>query len=72
MSVLEQPLPPVLNQLVHELTQHTKEQTTSADEIDKFSESGMKKVQRETETQRQVWVEREGERESVCVYVCRR
>ena len=52
--MLEQPLPPVLNQLVSEFILHMKQQTSTGDEIDKFSDSSMKKVQEETRAQRQV------------------
>ncbi|CAI8011148.1 Nucleoporin p58/p45 [Geodia barretti] len=52
--VMEQPLPPVLNQLVHQFSQHMKQQSTTGDEMDKFSDSDMKKVQQETGTQREV------------------
>ena len=58
--VMEQPLPPVLNQLVHQFSQHMKQQSATGDEMDKFSDSDMKKVQQETGTQREV---REGGRE---------
>ena len=52
--VLEQPLPPVLSQLVSEFSRHLKEQTSTGDEIDKSSDSGMKKVRQEMAAQRQV------------------
>ena len=52
--VLEQPLPPVLSQLVSVFSRHLKEQTSTGDEIDKSSDSGMKKVRQETAAQRQV------------------
>ena len=51
---MQQPLPPVLNQLVHDLSQHMRQQTATGDEMDKFSDSDMKKVQQETATQREV------------------
>ena len=60
--LLEQPLPAVLNQLVNEFSQRMKQQTTTGDGIDKFSDSAQKKVQQETASQRQVGV--------VCVCVC--
>ena len=56
--LLEQPLPPVLNQLVNEFSQHMKQQTSTGDEINKFSDRAMEKVQQETGSQRQVRVYR--------------
>lgn len=68
--VLEQPLPAVLNQLVSEYSQHMKQQTSTGDEIGKFSDSAMKKVQQETEAHRQVSHMRVVIRHDTCMVTC--
>ena len=60
--LLEQPLPPVLNQLVGEFSQCMKQQVSSSDEISRFSDSNIKKVCQEARSQSQV-CKGEGERE---------
>ena len=65
---MEQPLPAVLNQLVSEFSQHMKQQTATSDELNKFSDTAMKKVGQETDIQRQVRAVHEGSgrRREVC------
>lgn len=58
-SVMEQQLPSALNQLVGEFSQHMRRQTTIGDEMNKCSDSDMKKVQQETVTQKEVREEEE-------------
>ena len=66
--LMEQPLPAVLNQLVSEFSQHMKQQTATSDELNKFSDTAMKKVGQETDIQRQVRAMHEGSgrRREVC------
>ena len=66
-AVMDQPLPAILNQLVQEFTQHMRQQTATGDQLDKFSDSNMRRVQQETVTQREV---EEGGREGVMCDVC--
>ena len=53
---MDQPLPPLLNQLVLQFSGHMQQQTTTGDQLDKFSDSDMKKVEQETAAQREVRV----------------
>ena len=53
-AVMDQALPPVLNTLVHQFSAHMKQESATGEEMDKFTDSDMKKVQLETSTHREV------------------